>query len=79
MNCVSSSRKPPTLSRATRWTSATFEASRSRENMLSPKKARAERHAVEAADQLPVAPGSRRVWQWPQREQLAVELADAAR
>ena len=37
MNWQSSRRKPPLISRATRWTSATFEASRSRLNMLSPK------------------------------------------
>jgi hypothetical protein len=39
MNWQSSSRKPPTLSRATSQASATFEASRRSENMLSPKKA----------------------------------------
>ena len=39
MNWQSSSRNPPLISRATRWTSATFEASRSRLNMLSPKNA----------------------------------------
>ena len=39
MNWQSSSWKPPTISRATSQASATFEASRSSENMLSPKKA----------------------------------------
>jgi hypothetical protein len=39
MNWVSSSRKPPLIRRATRWTRATLLASRARENMLSPKKA----------------------------------------
>jgi hypothetical protein len=39
MNWASSSTKPPEISRAARWTRATFEASRSVENMLSPKKA----------------------------------------
>ena len=40
MNWQSSKAKPPTLSRATSQASATFEASRADENMLSPKKAR---------------------------------------
>lgn len=39
MNWVSSRAKPPAISRATRCTSPTFDASRRRENMLSPKKA----------------------------------------
>lgn len=39
MNWASSSTNPPVISRATRCTSATFDASRRRENMLSPKKA----------------------------------------
>jgi trehalose 6-phosphate synthase len=39
MNCVSRSRKPPSRSRATRCTSAIFDASVARLNMLSPKKA----------------------------------------
>ena len=38
-NWLSSSVKPPSRSRATSATSATFDASRARENMLSPKKA----------------------------------------
>jgi hypothetical protein len=39
MNWQSSSRKPPTFSRATSQARATFEASVRVENMLSPKKA----------------------------------------
>jgi hypothetical protein len=39
MNWQSSSRKPPTRSRATSQASATFDALLSRLNMLSPKKA----------------------------------------
>ena len=53
-NWVSSSRKPPIRSRATRWASATLLASVMRLNMLSPKNARAQRHAVEPAHQLAV-------------------------
>ena len=40
MNWQSSSVKLPTFSRATSQASATFDASRTRLNMLSPKKAR---------------------------------------
>jgi hypothetical protein len=39
MNWQSSSLNPPTFSRATSQANATLEASRSSENMLSPKKA----------------------------------------
>jgi hypothetical protein len=39
MNWQSSSRNPPTISRATSQASATFDASVRVENMLSPKKA----------------------------------------
>jgi hypothetical protein len=40
MNWQSSSEKPPSFSRATSQANATFEASVTVENMLSPKKAR---------------------------------------
>ena len=56
MNWQSSRVKPPTFSRATSQASATFDASVARLNMLSPKKARAEFDAVEAADELAVLP-----------------------
>jgi len=39
MNCASSRANRPAINRAIRCTSATFEASVRRENMLSPKKA----------------------------------------
>ena len=48
--------KWPTWSRAIKKASATFDASRARLNMLSPKKARPSTHAVDSADQRAVLP-----------------------
>ena len=56
MNCVSSSTKPPSRSRATRCTKATFEASVSVENMLSPKNAPPMQAPYSPPTSLPVFP-----------------------
>ena len=75
VNWVSSSAKPPRLQPRDQMDQATFEASRSRREHAFAEERRAERHAVEAADQLAVPPGLDRV-AVAAREELAIELAD---
>jgi hypothetical protein len=66
MNWQSSSRNPPTLSRATSQASATFDASVAAENMLSPKKAASMRTPYSPPTSAPSLQTSTE-WAWPSR------------
>ena len=75
MNWQSSRRKPPLISRAMRWTSATLRGIALAAEHALAEEGRADRHAIEPADQLALAPAFDAV-RVAAREQLAVERQD---